>query len=1339
MSTDSQDTETNQQKTTASYTVQEEPLPGTSRTGIGIDPNPSIRNAQSKPVNPQGQQIIRNRDDVRIVETPLFDPPRTSSGPTAVQAQTNQGTGSRSGQANSQQQTLPVKALFPVHTIGSQNRITFRRQFIPSKKSSTAPATIQRQGSNEEEGPTVRQHLQQQLASGSAYVEGIDSGNPEERHSPLKSKFPIYSPKAIRSRASSSLESAGLLGISRENAKGQPLRKAQARKRSAPIFAPTAGTHTVSSVPVDGEPDTVASTSPEKSTSSASESVAATTTQPRTMASHTMTIVQPGFGPREQVIYKINRKLSNSGENSSDQPHSTSIIPRSTNASVQSLPLPLTSIAAAERRANAAQNIGPMSNRSPARMTNGHSVGPGNYNPRGGPREYPVSAAVRNHPTVSSLLSENRNMLEHSEQLGRTQFETGKDESQSEKVQRILANSNRQQRKKQNSRSEETNDEALNHYFDQLSLALSQNSIEPSNMDMHLMKIGNVVVESLMAEGDFEYYEEVATEDHTGELDDDILERLLTGVPKFDLLLDRYYDALPNEIEARAELAKMEVSTSQMVVPPPQKLEKAPPTEGQSQGPNSEHHIPKSEHAEQNLFSADLDLDQYLNFSTEKDPMLTEGVEKRPSTSSAKTEQEEDKESPQADMDLFAWLNQQDEDELDLPDDDEAFSSMFKADGKTLNEYMGDLGDFDAGDLDIGSIGASFEDPTSHGEHHGSRPVPGQEPAHQQHHVEGDENMIKGMEYEEEEEEHKDHMDPEFLTFTALDTPENVQQYLNYQCQMLCDDLNRMPENQKQEHMKLIVSQHEDEIEKSYGKKLQVIKKDMKSLVYANAALVDEISRLSHRVNQCNEERKVLARRLCHHFRNYIRRLQTAKKRKQELERKAAELHLKGEQGTSLDEIRQRLLRQEVKMPQLLPSRMASSNRELMIRDESEKGAIPEEKAKVKKGRKPRTLLQSNRDTMPLAALKALMKKEKERKRSKTKKEEELPSTSKETSATSVETPHKLPSPSKRAVLDSNSPTEEERSLHAETGQEKSNQQKSRLERAAAREALRNASTSGASGASTSPKKDVTEIQKPDDDATTTHPNVKELIRVKISRNEERLSQNEPGLISISRETRSSSRTSAPSETQSIEFDPDHHPTPRKTSERIAKRHGENIEALTPKRTRNEDSDSLINDDFEYQPKVSKARKRVFSSGSQESKFLASVRTRNRQKVPQTSGANSETTSGGDALEMLRMEVESEIQSGLEDSIEVEQTSSHLQAQREEYEVDKKKDKSRRVSQRELLTIHTEEIITVGDSEADNSSKRLTRSKRNTRSGANPNPQQQSPRESLARTAKRKT
>lgn len=76
-----------------------------------------------------------------------------------------------------------------------------------------------------------------------------------------------------------------------------------------------------------------------------------------------------------------------------------------------------------------------------------------------------------------------------------------------------------------------------------------------------------------------------------------------------------------------------------------------------------------------------------------------------------------------------------------------------------------------------------------------------------------------------------------------------------------------------------------------------------------------------------------------------------------------------------------------------------------------------------------------------LSALKALMKKEKERKRTKTKKEEELPSTSKETSETSVETPHKLPSPSKRAVLDSNSPTEEEKSLHAETMQEKSNQQ----------------------------------------------------------------------------------------------------------------------------------------------------------------------------------------------------------------------------------------------------------------------------------------------------------
>lgn len=37
-------------------------------------------------------------------------------------------------------------------------------------------------------------------------------------------------------------------------------------------------------------------------------------------------------------------------------------------------------------------------------------------------------------------------------------------------------------------------------------------------------------------------------------------------------------------------------------------------------------------------------------------------------------------------------------------------------------------------------------------------------------------SIFQGVEYEEEEEEHKDHMDPEFLTFTALDTPENVQQ-----------------------------------------------------------------------------------------------------------------------------------------------------------------------------------------------------------------------------------------------------------------------------------------------------------------------------------------------------------------------------------------------------------------------------------------------------------------------------------------------------------------------------------------------------------------------------------
>ena len=53
--------------------------------------------------------------------------------------------------------------------------------------------------------------------------------------------------------------------------------------------------------------------------------------------------------------------------------------------------------------------------------------------------------------------------------------------------------------------------------------------------------------------------------------------------------------------------------------------------------------------------------------------------------------------------------------------------------------------------------------------------------------------------------------------------------------------------------------------------------------------MLDEITRLAGKLMVTSEERKVLARRLCHHQRNYIRRLQTASKRRSDAEKRRRE------------------------------------------------------------------------------------------------------------------------------------------------------------------------------------------------------------------------------------------------------------------------------------------------------------------------------------------------------------------------------------------------------------------------------------------------------------------
>nr|CAD2181976.1 unnamed protein product [Meloidogyne enterolobii] len=73
-----------------------------------------------------------------------------------------------------------------------------------------------------------------------------------------------------------------------------------------------------------------------------------------------------------------------------------------------------------------------------------------------------------------------------------------------------------------------------------------------------------------------------------------------------------------------------------------------------------------------------------------------------------------------------------------------------------------------------------------------------------------------------------------------------------------------------------LLTRHSRELKcHKYAIKLYHLQRTTKALVYKNGALADELTRLQQQIQTVTEERRVLAKRLQHHERNRIRRLQT--------------------------------------------------------------------------------------------------------------------------------------------------------------------------------------------------------------------------------------------------------------------------------------------------------------------------------------------------------------------------------------------------------------------------------------------------------------------------------
>ncbi|CAJ0607158.1 unnamed protein product [Cylicocyclus nassatus] len=115
----------------------------------------------------------------------------------------------------------------------------------------------------------------------------------------------------------------------------------------------------------------------------------------------------------------------------------------------------------------------------------------------------------------------------------------------------------------------------------------------------------------------------------------------------------------------------------------------------------------------------------------------------------------------------------------------------------------------------------------------------------------------------------------------------------------------------------------EDE-ETMYGRLLDVLVRDIKLLTYNNAALVDEVSRLNYAILIASEERKVLARRSCHHDRNRIRRLQTANKRKSDAQKRQQEQLTLAETQENIAQIKAKMAK-TIASPQKVKPALPSS------------------------------------------------------------------------------------------------------------------------------------------------------------------------------------------------------------------------------------------------------------------------------------------------------------------------------------------------------------------------------------------------------------------------------
>ncbi|CAJ0583750.1 unnamed protein product, partial [Mesorhabditis spiculigera] len=83
-------------------------------------------------------------------------------------------------------------------------------------------------------------------------------------------------------------------------------------------------------------------------------------------------------------------------------------------------------------------------------------------------------------------------------------------------------------------------------------------------------------------------------------------------------------------------------------------------------------------------------------------------------------------------------------------------------------------------------------------------------------------------------------------------------------------------------HSRYMLEQHRIKWkERRLEKKTHFLKRSVKVLVYKNGALSDEVGRLGHRIVVVTTERRDLAKRLQHLEKNYLRRLTTAKKKKE--------------------------------------------------------------------------------------------------------------------------------------------------------------------------------------------------------------------------------------------------------------------------------------------------------------------------------------------------------------------------------------------------------------------------------------------------------------------------